>query len=427
MAALLVDRRWCPQRAGGAGGGPSRAELFAKVRHVAFPGRRRAKGGDTTWSALRVATRNSRSAGGRRRPFQTRATEPRHAVAGSTGRAGGGDVGTWRTRSGDARVEGWPGRFAHGETDGDALFENGRCGGRARLALAVSDAYQSGCRRPHPRERARTCRRRGRRERHPAKAQVAVRPAGGRGCCGTRRKALRGQRLGGRGGRRRGKEGRGGVAAIAAGAMRRRTSGRKAGALGGDRGGGGRGGGAGDAARDTAAAAGGGRWRRVRGARDRTGYFDQHAAHGGCVDRLKGRREGRGAAAAVSGAGWNSTTAAAVFGSRIVLERLGLSRSPFGNADCWCGSAGVRDGASPGSAGDAGEVGDERRVADPFDRAAASVACHSSVRAGMALSLEEMRQLIEDLAATASPRTCPHGRPTLVHVRQETLDRQFGR
>ena len=73
------------------------------------------------------------------------------------------------------------------------------------------------------------------------------------------------------------------------------------------------------------------------------------------------------------------------------------------------------------------KLGNERRVADPFDRAAASVACHSSVRAGMALSLEEMRQLVEDLGATASPRTCPHGRPTLVHVRQDTLARQFGR
>src|SRR5690606_16590156 len=73
------------------------------------------------------------------------------------------------------------------------------------------------------------------------------------------------------------------------------------------------------------------------------------------------------------------------------------------------------------------QLGSERRVADPFARAAATVACHSSVRAGMALATEEMRRLVEDLERTESPRTCPHGRPTLVHVSTELLERQFGR
>lgn len=73
------------------------------------------------------------------------------------------------------------------------------------------------------------------------------------------------------------------------------------------------------------------------------------------------------------------------------------------------------------------QLGSERRVADPFARAAATVACHSSVRAGMALAIEEMRRLVEDLERTESPRTCPHGRPTLVHVSTELLERQFGR
>lgn len=69
----------------------------------------------------------------------------------------------------------------------------------------------------------------------------------------------------------------------------------------------------------------------------------------------------------------------------------------------------------------------ERRVTDPFARAAATVACHSSVRAGMALTAEELRRLAEDLEGTASPRTCPHGRPTLVHMGTELIERQFGR
>jgi DNA mismatch repair protein MutL len=72
-------------------------------------------------------------------------------------------------------------------------------------------------------------------------------------------------------------------------------------------------------------------------------------------------------------------------------------------------------------------LGSEQRVADPFARAAATVACHSSVRAGQSLALEEMRRLVEDLEKTANPRTCPHGRPTLIHVATDLIERQFGR
>ena len=161
--------------------------------------------------------------------------------------------------------------------------------------------------------------------------------------------------------------------------------------------------------------------------------IDQHAAHERVVfDRLIGR----GSEAAVQPLLEPvlvelDRTATAVFEEhRRHLERLGLALEPFGDASCLVRAApvGFGDGdISGGLRAMLEKLGDERRVSDPFDRAAATVACHSSVRAGMALSLEEMRQLIEDLAATASPRTCPHGRPTLVHVRQEALDRQFRR
>ncbi len=69
----------------------------------------------------------------------------------------------------------------------------------------------------------------------------------------------------------------------------------------------------------------------------------------------------------------------------------------------------------------------ETRVTDAFGRAAATVACHSSVRAGMALAMDEMRKLVEDLERTTAPRTCPHGRPTLVHMGTDAIERQFGR
>ncbi len=162
--------------------------------------------------------------------------------------------------------------------------------------------------------------------------------------------------------------------------------------------------------------------------------IDQHAAHERVVfDRLKARASGEEAVQPLLEPVLVELDrmAAAVFEEHGAhLGRLGLTLEPFGDAACLvrAAPAGFGDGDIAGGLRAMLEkLGDERRVADPFDRAAASVACHSSVRAGMALSLEEMRRLIEDLGATASPRTCPHGRPTLVHVREEALARQFGR
>ena len=67
----------------------------------------------------------------------------------------------------------------------------------------------------------------------------------------------------------------------------------------------------------------------------------------------------------------------------------------------------------------------EQRLVDPFDRVVASVACHSSVRAGKKLSMSEMERLIDDLCKTDFPRTCPHGRPTLMQIEIEKIERQF--
>lgn len=50
-----------------------------------------------------------------------------------------------------------------------------------------------------------------------------------------------------------------------------------------------------------------------------------------------------------------------------------------------------------------------------------------AVKAGQVLSPEEQRALLNDLETCASPRTCPHGRPTMIHLSVELLERQFGR
>jgi DNA mismatch repair protein MutL len=64
---------------------------------------------------------------------------------------------------------------------------------------------------------------------------------------------------------------------------------------------------------------------------------------------------------------------------------------------------------------------------DASHRAAASLACHASVRAGMSMSADEQRELLRALEETEQPRTCPHGRPTVVHLTADALAREFRR
>ena len=51
----------------------------------------------------------------------------------------------------------------------------------------------------------------------------------------------------------------------------------------------------------------------------------------------------------------------------------------------------------------------------------------AAVKAGTVLSREEMQGLVSQLERTQSPLTCPHGRPTLLHMSAEQLTREFGR
>lgn len=60
-------------------------------------------------------------------------------------------------------------------------------------------------------------------------------------------------------------------------------------------------------------------------------------------------------------------------------------------------------------------------------RIAGRVCKRLAVKAGQPLSLEEQRTLLTDLENCDSPRTCPHGRPTMVHLSVDMLERQFGR
>ena len=56
-----------------------------------------------------------------------------------------------------------------------------------------------------------------------------------------------------------------------------------------------------------------------------------------------------------------------------------------------------------------------------------SLACHSAIRAAKVLSPEEMGALIQQLGSTKQPFTCPHGRPTIIHLSAEELEKKFKR
>jgi DNA mismatch repair protein MutL len=57
----------------------------------------------------------------------------------------------------------------------------------------------------------------------------------------------------------------------------------------------------------------------------------------------------------------------------------------------------------------------------------ASLACHGAVRAGRALVLPEIQQLIHDWVQEGLIMTCPHGRRTAFRLSTDELAKLFGR
>ncbi|NBK96643.1 MAG: DNA mismatch repair endonuclease MutL [Erysipelotrichia bacterium] len=57
----------------------------------------------------------------------------------------------------------------------------------------------------------------------------------------------------------------------------------------------------------------------------------------------------------------------------------------------------------------------------------ATMACHSSIRFNRNLSMEEMKQVVEDLKKCKQPFHCPHGRPTFIEMTVKELEKEFYR
>ncbi|HEY9153258.1 MAG TPA: DNA mismatch repair endonuclease MutL [Anaerolineales bacterium] len=71
---------------------------------------------------------------------------------------------------------------------------------------------------------------------------------------------------------------------------------------------------------------------------------------------------------------------------------------------------------------------DEAPLQNEIEKKLAARVCkRMAVKGGQTLSSEEQRALLLDLERCDSPRTCPHGRPTMIHLSVDMLERQFGR
>ena len=50
-----------------------------------------------------------------------------------------------------------------------------------------------------------------------------------------------------------------------------------------------------------------------------------------------------------------------------------------------------------------------------------------AIKGGQSLPREQQEKLLSDLENCQNPRTCPHGRPTMIHLSIDALEKQFGR
>ncbi len=71
---------------------------------------------------------------------------------------------------------------------------------------------------------------------------------------------------------------------------------------------------------------------------------------------------------------------------------------------------------------------DEAPLQNEIEKKLAARVCkRMAVKGGQTLLPDEQRALLTDLENCDSPRTCPHGRPTMIHLSVDMLERQFGR
>jgi DNA mismatch repair protein MutL len=73
------------------------------------------------------------------------------------------------------------------------------------------------------------------------------------------------------------------------------------------------------------------------------------------------------------------------------------------------------------------ELGSSSRIEELRRRLALVLVCRGSVKFNQILSQQEIQALLEQLMETETPWTCPHGRPTMIVLPFDELEKRFGR
>lgn len=115
------------------------------------------------------------------------------------------------------------------------------------------------------------------------------------------------------------------------------------------------------------------------------------------------------------------------------LATLGLDIEPFGSGTFLIRAVpallGHMDGAAlvHGLLEDLSEWSSTASFEQRMRPILATMACHSAVRAGRAMTSPEIKVLIEDWVAEGVPTTCPHGRRIALRLPAQELDKIFNR
>jgi DNA mismatch repair protein MutL len=113
-----------------------------------------------------------------------------------------------------------------------------------------------------------------------------------------------------------------------------------------------------------------------------------------------------------------------------LLSDLGFTAEPFGSGTCMLRAVPAilaRDTLGETFQALLEDLAAGKEQGERQERSLATMACKAAVKAGQILSMEEMRHLVQRLETTIRPRTCPHGRPTMILLSTSALERQFGR
>ena len=165
---------------------------------------------------------------------------------------------------------------------------------------------------------------------------------------------------------------------------------------------------------------------------------DQHAAHERLVhERLKNQLEAEGVKRQAlllpevvdvgeDGARRLATRQAELAEMGLVLEPFGLGAVVVRETPAGLGEVDIQ-GLVRDLADELAEMGNHLSLKEKVEEVCGTLACHTSVRAGRRLTVEEMNALLRQMEATPHSGQCNHGRPTYVELKLADIERLFGR